>query len=184
MKKYSLLIVAILFAFSTVQAQKKKAKNGKATLYSKTAAEDIRAESNNVTSNLNPSDGKMVFVVPVQSFKFKKRLMQKHFNQPRFMDSKQYPKIKFVGKISNLSEVNFSKDGKYNVEVSGNMTIRGTTKPLTAKGTLTVEGGTIKGYSKFIVKNIGAYGVGKPKNKKKKNSVADNIECEIWVTYK
>lgn len=184
MKKISLLLLIVLFAFSAVQAQKKKAKNGKSTLFSHTAAEDIRAESNSVTSALDISTGKMVFVIPVQSYKFKRTLMQKHFNQPRFMDSKKYPKIKFVGKISNLSAVNFQKDGKYNVTVEGNMTIRGVKKPQTATGTLTVEGGVVKGYSKFMVKNIGSYGVGKPKNKRKQKSVAENIECEVWVTYK
>lgn len=184
MKKISLLLLIVLFAFSATQAQKKKGKNGKSTLFSHTAAEDIKGESNSVTSMLDMSNGKMVFVVPVQSYKFKRTLMQKHFNQPRFMDSRKYPKIKFVGKITNLREVNFLKDGKYNVTVEGKMTIRGVTKPQTAKGVLTVEGGVIKGYSKFIVRGIGAYGVGKPKNKRKKNSIADNIECEVWVTYK
>jgi polyisoprenoid-binding protein YceI len=184
MKKFSLLLLIVLFAFSATQAQKKKAKNGKSTLFSHTSAEDIRAESNSVTSSLNAVTGKMVFVIPVQSYKFKRRLMQKHFNQPRFMDSKKHPKIKFVGKITNLREVNFVKDGKYNVTVEGKMTIRGVTKPQTAKGVFTVENGVIKGYSKFVVKGIGAYGVGKPKNKSKKNSIADNIECQVWVTYK
>jgi len=183
MKRFSLLLTALVLVFSAAQAQKKKAKNGKSTIFSKTIAETIRATNNNVVSNLDLSTGKMVFVVPVQSFQFPKRLMQKHFNQPRFMDSKQYPKIKYVGNITNLSAVNFKKDGKYNVNVSGKITIRGTTKPMTAKGTLTVEGGKIKGYSKFIVKNISAYGVGKPKYKSRKNNVAEDIECEVWVTY-
>jgi len=183
MKRFSLLLIALVLVFSTTQAQKKKAKNGKATIYSKTVAEAIRATNNNVISNLDLGTGKMVFVVPVQSFRFEKRLMQKHFNQPRFMDSKQYPKIKFVGNIKNLGTVNFKKDGKYNVVVTGNITIRGTTKPLTANGSLTVEGGKVKGYSKFVVKNISAFGVGKPKKKSKKNNVAENIECEVWTTY-
>lgn len=184
MKKFSLLVLAILLAFSTVQAQKKKARNGKSTLFSHTAAEDINAESNSVSSLINTANGTLIFVVPVQSYKFKKSLMQKHFNQPRFMDSKKYPKIKFKGKITNLSAVNFSKDGTYNVDVAGTITIRGMSKPQSAKATLTVEGGVIKGYSAFTVKNIGQYGVGKPKNRKKKNSVADNIDCKVWVTYK
>ncbi|EAY28062.1 YceI family protein [Microscilla marina] len=184
MKKFSLIILAVLFAFSAVQAQKKKAKNGKSTLFSHTAAEDIKAESNSVTSLLNTATGDLIFVVPVQTYKFKKSLMQKHFNQSRFMDSKNHPKIKFKGKITNLSAVNFSKDGKYNVNVSGNITIRGTTKPQNTTATLTVKGGTVKGYSSFTVKNIGQFGVGKPKNRKKKGNVADNIDCKVWVTYK
>ncbi len=177
------LFVAFILVFSAVQAQKKKAKNGKATIFSKTIAETIRATNNNVISNLDLGSGKMVFVVPVQSFQFKIRAMQRHFNQPRFMNSKQYPKIKFVGNIQNFSSAMLKKDGKYEVEVVGNITIRGTTKPLTSKGSLTVAGGEIKGYSKFVVENISAYGVGKPKKKSKKNNVAENIECEVWVTY-
>lgn len=184
MKRYSLLLLALLFAFSTVQAQKKKAKNGKSTLFSKTVAESINAESNSMSSLLDMTTGRIVFVVPVQSYRFKKSLMQKHFNQSRFMDSQKYPKIKFVGQITNWGKVDLHKNGTYNVTVKGNITIRGKKRPQEANGTLTVEGGTIKGYSQFTVRDIGGFGVGKPKNKKKKGNVADNIHCKVWVTYK
>ena len=56
--------------------------------------------------------------------------------------------------------------------------IRGTTKPVTEKANIEINNGKITVTSKFIVKEIGSYGVGKPKGSKK-NNVADDIQ----VTY-
>lgn len=180
------LILTFLFAATStmiVTAQTKYiTRTGKATIYSHTVAEDISADNNNVTGVINAESGDIAVSVPVQSFQFQKALMQEHFNQPNFMDSKQYPKISLKGKIANLSSVNFSKDGVYETDVTGDLTIRGTTKPITEKARITVKDGKVSIESKFMVKDIGSYGVGKPMGKKK-NNVADDIEVTYTAAY-
>lgn len=176
------LAIAILPAMVVTAQTKYITRTGKAAIYSHTVAEDISADNNNVTGVINTESGDIAISVPVQSFQFEKSLMQEHFNQPNFMDSKQYPKISLKGKITNLSAVNFSKDGTYEADVTGDLTIRGTTKPVTEKAHITVKDGNISVHCKFVVKDIGSYGVGKPMGKKK-NNVADDIEVTYTAAY-
>jgi len=166
-----------------VQAQGKfVTREGHAHIYSSTPAEDITADNNQVTSTIDTETGDMVFSIPVQSFEFEKSLMQKHFNNSTFMDSKTYPRIRFVGKILNLPDVDFSKNGKYTATVKGDLTIRDVTKTITEQGTIEVKDGKISAESTFIVKGISDYNVGKPSGNKK-NNVAEDIEVTFKGTY-
>ena len=99
------------------------------------------------------------------------------------MDSQKYPKAKFKGKITNIGDVDFSKDGTYNVAVSGDMTIRGVTKPITEKGTIQVKGSDVLAKSTFNI-TIADYGVGKPPKKSKKENVADVVKVSVDLNYK
>jgi len=99
------------------------------------------------------------------------------------MDSKKHPKAKFKGKITDLSGVDFSKSGTYNVNVTGDLTIKGVTKNITEKGTITVKTGEINAKSSFFVL-LADYGVGRPQNKKKTNNVAEKIKVDVDLNYK
>src|SRR5689334_11187196 len=112
-------------------------RNGNISFYSHTALEDIKAENNEAVSVLNAATGDLEFKVAVKSFHFEKTAMEDHFNNDDYMASEKYPKAGFKGKITNISSVNFSKDGVYNVSVTGDLTIRDITKPVTANGTIT-----------------------------------------------
>lgn len=183
MKNAILTFVFAATSIMIVSAQTRYiTRTGKATIYSHTVAEDIFADNNNITGVINSETGEIAISVPVQSFQFEKALMQEHFNQPNFMDSKQFPKINLKGKIRNLSTVNFSKDGTYEAEVTGDLTIKGVTKPINEKAHITVKDGKVSVHCKFVVKDIGSYGVGKPMGKKK-NNVADDIEVTYTASY-
>jgi polyisoprenoid-binding protein YceI len=183
MKKVILSIAIAAIAVLGVNAQSKYvARTGQATIFSHTDAEDISATNNTVTGVINSSTGDVAISVPVQSFTFEKALMQEHFNNSNFMDSKQFPRMTLKGIITNLSAIDFSKNGKYTATVSGDLTIKGTTKPVTEKATIEVNNGKITVTSKFVVKDIGSYGVGKPMGKKK-NNVADDIEVTYTAAY-
>ncbi len=123
--------------------------------------ENIDAVNNEATSFLNKKTGEIVFAVLVKSFRFKKALMEEHFNE-NYMESGKFPKAKFKGKINNLSDVNFSKDGEYSVKVAGNFTIHGITKPINVDGTISIKGGKIQAKSKFSVM-LEDYKIARPK---------------------
>jgi len=183
MKKVILFFAVAVLTFLSSNAQSKYiTRTGQATIYSHTVAEDISATNNTVTGVINPSTGDIAISVPVQSFYFEKALMQEHFNNSNFMDSKQFPKISLKGKISNLSAVNFSKDGTYEATITGDLTIKGVTKTITEKAHITVNAGNVSVHCKFVVKEIGTFGVGKPKGKMK-NNVADDIEVNYTAAY-
>ena len=69
--------------------------------------------------------------------------MEEHFNE-NYMESTTFPKSDFKGKITNLSDINFKKDGIYKTKVEGAMTIHGVTKTIQADGSLEVKGSTVK----------------------------------------
>lgn len=135
-------LVAITTAFTTAES-KLVSKNGHINFFSHTVVEDISADNYKVVSTLDIVSGEVVFSVPMQSFEFEKAKMQQHYNSPKFLDTKTYPKAKFTGNITNLSDIDFSKDGTYDANVSGELTIHGITKPVTEKGTIKVNGNKI-----------------------------------------
>lgn len=183
MKNLVLTLGVVLIAFSGLKAQSFITKTGHAQFFSETVAENITANNYKMVSTLDGKTGAMVFSVPIQSFEFEKALMQKHFNTENFMDSKNHPKAKFKGKITNIGDVDFTKGGTYKVTVSGDMTIRGITKSITEKGTLLVKGDDVLAKSTFNV-TIADYGIGKPTKKSKKDNVADVVKVSVDLNYK
>jgi polyisoprenoid-binding protein YceI len=180
MKKLTYLFIVpvallALVAFRPV-ASKLVSKAGHINFFSHTALEDITSNNYKVVSTLETSTGDVAFSVPMQSFEFEKALMQEHFNSKDFLNTKDFPKAKFEGKITNISEVDFTKDGTYEANVSGNLTIKDVTKPITEKGTITVKGGVINAKTKFKLV-LADYGV-----TFKKGKPATNVAKEIEVT--
>jgi polyisoprenoid-binding protein YceI len=149
--KQVIFALALVSLTSSAFAQKYMTRTGKISFFSSTSVENIEAVNNEVASIVDGSTGDLVYQVPVKSFKFPNALMQDHFNE-NYMESDKYPKSEFKGKISNLSEVNFTKDGSYKVSVAGKHTMHGVTKDVTIPGTITVKGKQITTAAKFMVK--------------------------------
>lgn len=181
MKK--LTLVLSLFALTTIVFSQEKliTKSGHAKFYSHTEIEDIEANNYKVISSLNPVSGDIIFSVPMQSFEFEKSLMQKHYNSPKFLDTKQFPKAKFKGKIEDSSELDLSKDGKRDVIVSGDLTLHGITKKISQKGTITVADGKIRASSIFDL-TLADYEIAFEKGKPSQN-IAKTVKVTINVKY-
>ena len=178
MKNISLFICLLLASY--VNAQDYLTRNGNVSFYSHTPVEDIRAANNEVVSLLNTSTGAFEFKVAIKSFHFQKQSMEDHFNNSDYMDSEKYPKASFSGKITNLSAVNFTKDGTYTVTVDGNLTIKDVTKPVSAKGTITISNGKVTAQSTFTVKRLDYHVVGESFVQKK---ISQDIEITINCQY-
>ena len=131
-------------------AQKYMTKNGFIGFYSHTPMEDIKGDNNQVVGALDISTGEMVFQALIKSFHFDRALMEEHFNE-NYMESDKFPKSVFKGKISNLKDVDFSKNGIYNVTVEGDLTIHDVTNKISTQGTIEVVSGGINANSKFKI---------------------------------
>jgi len=99
---------------------------------------------------LDVATGKMEFAVLIKAFQFEKALMQEHFNE-NYLESDKYPKSTFKGEITNIKSVDFSKDGEYEVNVKGELTIHGETKAIEAPGKIIVKNGNVTANSSFEV---------------------------------
>ena len=172
--KQLIVIMAILFTAQLSFGQKYFSKTGKISFYSDAPMEKIEAHNSTASSVLDLTSGNLEWAVLIQGFKFEKALMQDHFNE-NYMESATYPKAKFKGKIDNLSDVNFKKDGTYNVNVSGQLEMHGVTKPVSATGAITVKGGNISVNSKFPIQ-ISDYDIQIP------SVVAEKIAKQVDIT--
>lgn len=123
-------------------------RTGEVTFFSKAPLEDIDAKSRNLNSVLNIVNNEIVFFVPMRSFKFKKALMQEHFNE-KYVESDKYPNATYKGKIN--TEIDYTKDGEYKITATGTFTVHGVEKPRTDKGVLTIKGDSISIKSEFMV---------------------------------
>jgi polyisoprenoid-binding protein YceI len=160
-------------------AQKYFTKNGSISFFSKTAVEDIKADNNQVMAVINTQTGELQFSLLTKGFHFKKALMEEHFNSD-YMESDKFPKSTFKGNITDMSKVDFTKDGTYPVAVSGDLTIHGVTKKVAASSTIKINGGKIAGTSKFMV-TVADYGISIPKIYR--DNIAKTVEVTVSCNY-
>lgn len=185
MKKLSMSIGVIaialtLFAFTSPK-DKLVSTQTKIVFFSHTAVEDIEAQNTTAVSTINTTTGDVVFSVPMQGFEFDIALMQKHFNGKKFLDTKTFPKAKLKAKITNLSEIDFTKDGTYKATVKGDLTIKGLTKPVKMTGSIKVTGKKIEIDSKFKI-TLADYDINFVKGKTSAN-IAKTLDITVQAVY-
>ncbi len=176
MKKLTFAIGLLMLSTSFLVAQDKIfTKSGVIKFDASGEMETIAAINKKATCVVDTKTGAMEFAILMKAFTFEKALMEEHFNE-NYVESDTYPKATFKGNISNLSDIDFSKDGTYAANISGDLTIHGVTKPATSKGTFTVKDGKISGSSKFEIL-LEDYNISIPA------VVAKNInkKATIWV---
>ncbi|HLN53869.1 MAG TPA: YceI family protein [Lentimicrobium sp.] len=148
MKKTIFFLMSFLLLAFVSEAQRYITKTGHIRFFSTTPMEDIEAHNRQVNAALDASTGELVFKVLMKSFQFEKALMQEHFNE-NFVESDKYPNSTFKGRITNFKDIDFTKNGKYDVTIEGDLTIKDVTKKINEKGTLEINGDNIKGVSTF-----------------------------------
>ncbi|MFM6924099.1 MAG: YceI family protein [Ferruginibacter sp.] len=179
MKTLFLLMATSLFLTGSIKAQNYVTKNGKISFFSKTDMEDISAVNNQAVSVLTPKTASIAFSVLVNGFLFKKALMQEHFNE-NYMESAKYPKASFKGIITDITKVDFTKDGSYNVTVTGDLNIHNVTNKVTVPGTILIKAGKISASTSFKVK-LEDYKISVPKIVE--GNISKTIEIKVDCNY-
>jgi polyisoprenoid-binding protein YceI len=173
MKRY-LLALALTVMVAPAFAQKYMTRTGRVGFFSATKMENIEGINNEVACVLDAKTGALQFVVPIKSFKFEKALMQDHFNE-NYMESDKYPKAEFKGSITDLSGINFARDGSYKVQATGKMTMHGVIRDVIIPGTINIKGGQVTAEANFNV-TCADYGIKIP------SVVSSKIAEQIKVT--
>lgn len=151
MKTILILLLMTGLACGLTAQDRYISKNGHIWFYGKTPLETIEAHNNQVASLIDIKKGEIAFNVIIKSFKFERALMEEHFNE-NYIESGKFPKSTFTGIFQNFDLSNFAKNGKYNVNIEGDLTIHGVKKHITQTGTIEVKDGKILAKSKFFVK--------------------------------
>lgn len=132
----------------SADAQSYIGKNVKVRLFSSTPVEDIRAVNVKAAAVLVSGTREIVVQVPIKGFEFDRKLMQEHFNE-NYMESDKYPSAKFKGIIDQ--QIDFTKDGTYDVTVKGVLSVHGVDKPRSITGKLIINGGVLQIGTEFKV---------------------------------
>lgn len=151
MKKLNLFIVLALSSLSLF-AQRKITTSGSISFDATTELDKLPvAHNKTVIGAIDTKTGTVQFEANVKNFAFGNPMMQEHFNSDKWLNSDKYPKITFKGQIADLTKVDFQKDGKYDVTVSGDLTIRHITKPVTIPGSIVIKGDIVSAATNFSI---------------------------------
>jgi len=179
MKRLFFLLALIFFIQLNAQSQVYYTKNGNISFFSKSVLQNIEADNNQVISVLNTQSGSIQFSLLNNAFQFEKAKMQEDFNE-NYIESNQYPRSTFKGTITNISGVNFQKDGSYNVSVNGDLAIHGVTKSIAIPATIIVKNGNISAKANFNIP-VKDFKIDIPTIVSKK--IAENIQIKVDCDY-
>jgi len=166
-------------ASSTTKGQVYFTKNGSISFFSKTILQNIQADNNEVISILNFQTGSLQFSLLNTAFHFPKAKMEEDFNE-NYMESGKYPRSKFKGSIANINKIDFSKDGTWPVNVTGDLMIHGITKNITTPGKIIIKDGKISATASFKIL-LEDYRIKIPSIVS--NKISENIEITINCNY-
>jgi|JI6StandDraft_1071083.scaffolds.fasta_scaffold06211_5 polyisoprenoid-binding protein YceI len=183
MKKILLVAIALFLGASTSAQDKYFTKNGTITFdaTTSTSPEKVAAVNKSVTCVLDGKTGNAQFSVLMKGFEFEQALMREHFHE-NYLESEKFPKALFKGQIINPSQINYSKNGIYDVAVKGQLTMHGQTKDVETNGKVSVNDGKISIAAKFAVL-LSDYGIEIPRlvSDKVAKSASIKVDCSLQV---
>ena len=151
--KKTLFALSFVLVASLVSAQKKTTSSATVSFDASTPIDALpKAENKTVIGSLNTQTGAIAFEAMVNNFTFTNPRIQEHFNGKNWMNSAEWPKFSFHGKISKLSEVNFTKNGTYTATVSGKLYIKDKSKEVKTPVVFVVTDGKISATTNFTIK--------------------------------
>lgn len=124
------------------------AEKSEVRFYSHAPVEDIEARSTKLRAAMDLETGALLFILPIQSFEFEKKLMQKHFNK-QYLESEKYPEARFEGQF-NEAPVPLKVSGDFGFE--GRLTIHGIGQQIKGTARLEQAGEVIHAKSEFKVR--------------------------------
>ena len=149
-------------------------KSGKITFEASVPSfEEVKATNSNVTFVLNPATGEIASLALMKGFRFKVALMEEHFNE-NYIESDQYPKAVFKGKIDNFDVSSLTAVTKDFI-IKGKLELHGKSKDITTTAKISMSASGISIVSNFSV-NASDFNIAIPSLVKSKVSNKINIQ--------
>ncbi|MGQ7946015.1 YceI family protein [Flavobacterium sp. WC2509] len=179
MKKIILLIMLCISTIGTSQ-EKMISKSGTVTFEASVPSfEEVKATNNSVTFVLNPVTGEIASLAIMRGFQFKIALMEEHFNE-NFIESDQYPKAIFKGKIDAF-DVNSLTANPKDFIIKGKLELHGIPKDITITAKISKTSLVIKMSSNFSV-NASDFNIAIPAVVK--NKLANKVNVQMATNFK
>ncbi|RDI58144.1 YceI family protein [Flavobacterium glaciei] len=149
MKKIT-LIALLIFTIATSAQEKLVSNIGIINFEASIPSfEEVKAMNSKTTCVLLTNTGEIECWANIKDFKFKRELMQEHFNK-NYMESNRFPRAIFKGKIDKF-DLNKINSKSIPCQITGKITIRGRTKKIVINGTLRKVNKGIELYSAFTL---------------------------------
>lgn len=143
------LVLSLLFIAFTCASQVFVCKDGLIKFTSEAPLELIKAQSSKASGALDCSNKNVLFMISIDSFDgFNSSLQKEHFRE-NYMETTKFPTATFKGKI--IEDIDFGKNGTYNVRAKGIFTIHGVEKEKIVKVKVVVKEKTIEVETSFEV---------------------------------
>lgn len=142
----------LLFFFTTLVIGQNKvlSKSGAVSFEASVPSfEEVKAKLENAGCALNTGTGDIAVIVYIKNFQFKNALMQEHFNE-NYMESDQFPKATFIGKILDFNVSNLNTQ-KQDCQLKGNFQIHGKTKEMTVPAKISKTDKGIQIWADFVL---------------------------------
>lgn len=121
MKIFSTLLALTLVTSFSIHAQSRyKIIEPTVNFFAGTPLEDIDANSDKLVGVLDAAKKTFAFRIAMNTFQFKRELMQEHFNE-NYLETDKYPNAEFRGIIKE--DFDISKPGEYPVTAEGKFKI-------------------------------------------------------------
>lgn len=172
-------LLCVVFSFSQ---DKYLTKNGVIAFEASVPSfEEVKAKNENVTGILNTANGEIAALALMRGFRFKVALMEEHFNE-NYMESDEYPKAVFKGKLENFDIASLSEATK-TFPIKGSLTMHGKTKELDASAEISLKGDVIYLSTSFVSKPED-FGIDIPKIVSSKISEEINVDVDFQLKKK
>ena len=150
---------------------------GQVNFSSDAPMELIKAQSNELKGAIQTNVRSFTFKIRIRSFEgFNNGLQKEHFND-NYLESNKYPEASFKGKI--IEEVDWTKDGHYQIRTKGILNIHGVEQERIIKSDIVIKAGKINIESSFTVL-LSDHNIPIPRIVKDK--LAQEIKVEIKAT--
>lgn len=170
--RYLSLCFFLFFSITTFSQTRFLSKTGEISFEaSASTLEEVKAKSNSASAVLNSENSEFAALIFLRSFKFKKALMEEHFNE-NYVESDKFPNANFKGKLENFSLNELKTTSSF--KLNGTFTFRGKTKKIESLPIKAVQIGEAIQVTGVIVLNISEFEIKIPRLVRDK--ISENVE--------
>jgi polyisoprenoid-binding protein YceI len=151
--KKTILFLFLAAITGSLFAQKKTTTSAVVKFDATTSIDNLpKAENKTVVAAINTATGAVAFEATVKNFSFSNPLIQDHFNGDKWLNSDNFPVFSYKGNITDLSAVDFTKNGTYTVKTEGLLTVKGVEQKLSTPATIIVKDNAVTASADFTIK--------------------------------